>query len=60
MKENNKEKDGTGWLGRSLSNYKDMHRSTAENKGVLKEFLNAKTLTEARKVAFGLKRKSNG
>lgn len=46
------------WLGRSLDNYKSQHRKTAENKGVLEQFLKTKTLTEARKVVFGYKKKN--
>lgn len=44
------------WLGRSLSSYKALHRKTAENRGVTREFERAQTLTSARKVLFGLKR----
>lgn len=46
------------WLGRSLTNYKDMHTSTAKEKGVEKEFQSAKTLTAARKILFGFKKKN--
>ena len=38
---------------RSLSNYKQMHQETAKKKGVLTEFNNAKTLTQARIILFG-------
>lgn len=34
-------------------NYKQMHRGTAERKGVLREFLAASTLTQMRKVLWG-------
>jgi len=44
------------WLGRSLSNYKSMHASTAKSKGVGPAFEAAKTLTQARKVLFGYKK----
>lgn len=46
------------WLGRSLENYKAMHTKTAENKGVGAAFRAAKTLTEAKKLAFGYKTKN--
>lgn len=45
------------WLGRSLENYKAMHAKTAESKGKGAELRNARTLTQARKIVFGLKRK---
>lgn len=44
------------WLGRSLTNYKSMHAATARAKGVGHEFEAAKTLTQARKIAFGYKK----
>jgi len=47
------------WLGRSLNNYKSMHTPTAKDKGVLKELMNAKTLTQARKIVFGYKKKNS-
>lgn len=31
------------WLGRSLTNYKGIHETTAKNKGVYEEFKNSKT-----------------
>lgn len=43
---------------RSLPNYKKMHEKTASNKGIAKEFQEAKTLTEARKILFGEKKGS--
>lgn len=46
------------WLGRSLSNYKDMHVELAKQKGVLRDFMEASTLTRARKILFGYKRKN--
>ncbi len=49
-------KQESTWNGRSLSNYKIMHKATAEKKGVLNQLLAAKTLTEARKILFGYKR----
>jgi len=52
-----KNKEST-WFGRSLDNYKKMHAKTAEDKGVDKEFHSAKTLTKARKILFGYKRKN--
>ena len=44
------------WLGRSLTNYKEQHKGTAESKGVYKEFMSAKTLTIARRILSGQKR----
>ena len=44
------------WIGRSLSNYKSMHAKRAESLGKGKAFHNARTLTEARKIIFGVKR----
>lgn len=46
------------WLGRSLDNYKDMHAKTAADKGVTAELRAAKTLTQARKIVFGYKKKN--
>lgn len=46
----------TKWAGRSLKNYKEMHQDVAKDKGVLAEFNAARTLTAARKIAFGMKR----
>jgi hypothetical protein len=43
------------WLGRSLENYKSMHRETAIKKDCLAAFLAAKTLTAAKKILFGEK-----
>lgn len=40
-------------LKQALDNYKRMHRALAESKSVIKAFLEAKTLTQARKVLFG-------
>jgi hypothetical protein len=45
------------WLGRSLRNYKAMHHATARDKGVGEAFREAKTLTEAKKILFGVKGK---
>lgn len=44
------------WLGRSLSNYKQMQAKVAESKGVLDALMSAKTLTQARKVVYGTKK----
>lgn len=46
------------WLGRSLTNYKQMHANTANDKGVYKEFMASKTLTAAKKILHGMKRKN--
>ena len=43
------------WLGRSLENYKSIHKATATTKGCLEAFLSAKTLTQAKKILFGEK-----
>lgn len=48
------------WTGRSLENYKQMHRSVAEKKGTLNELLSARTLTAARIAAYGEKPKKVG
>lgn len=40
-------------LSRKRENYRQMHRGTAEKKGVLKEFLSAPTLTQMRKILWG-------
>lgn len=45
------------WLGRSLSNYKSQQSDIARNKGVLPKLQQAKTLTEARKIVYGVKSK---
>jgi hypothetical protein len=42
---------------RSLENYKELHKALAEAKGILDRLLKAQTLTEARKVLFGEKKK---
>lgn len=36
-----------------LANYKAIHQETARKKGVLKEFNEATTTTQARKILFG-------
>jgi hypothetical protein len=40
-------------ISRKRQNYKEMHRGTAERKGVLREFLAAPTLTQMRRILFG-------
>lgn len=40
-------------INQKRENYRNMHKGTAEKKGVLKEFMNAKTITEMRKLVFG-------
>lgn len=40
-------------INQKRENYRQMHRGTAEKKGVLKEFLAAGTLTQMRKLIFG-------
>ena len=44
------------WAGRSLDNYKAIHKAAAETKGVGAELAMAKTLTHAKKIVFGMKR----
>lgn len=53
-----KHKSQSSWAGRSLPNYKAMHRVTAEKKGLSREFENARTLTEAKKILWGYKKKN--
>ena len=48
----------TGWKGRSLENYKEMHKQTAKDKKCYERFMACRTLTEARKVLFGVKVKN--
>lgn len=47
------------WLGRSLKNYKEIHTPTARSKGCLERFLAAPTLTQARKILFGHKKRNS-
>lgn len=49
-------KQNSTWCGRSLENYKAIHAKTAEQKGVSHELQNARTLTAAKKVVFGIKK----
>jgi hypothetical protein len=49
---------GWQWLGRSLDNYKAMHAKTAADKGLTNELKAAKTLTQARKILWGYKKKN--
>ncbi len=44
------------WFGRNLNNYKDQQEKVAKSKNCLAELLKAKTLTEARKILYGIKR----
>lgn len=44
------------WFGRNLENYKQMQSKVAESKGVLDALMNAKTLTQARKIVYGHKK----
>ena len=46
------------WLGRSLENYKSALMGVAEAKGLLEQFRATKTLTQARKVLWGYKKKN--
>lgn len=45
------------WKGRDLTNYKAMHEDTAKRNGCYDEFTRASTLTQARKILFGEKKK---
>ncbi len=42
---------------RKLKSYKTMHYKTAREKGCIEDFQDARTLTEARKILFGVKPK---
>lgn len=44
-------------LDQRRTNYKAMHTGTAKSKGVLREFLAAYTLTEMRKILWGVKKR---
>lgn len=48
---------GEKGFARSLDGYKNMHEKTAKDKDVYQEFMNATTLTKARKILFGIKQK---
>ncbi len=43
------------WFGRSLDNYKIMQAKVAASKGLTKELQACRTLTQAKKLLFGLK-----
>lgn len=49
-------KPESNWCGRSLKNYKLMHRDSAAERDNVKAFDRCDTLTAARKLAFGLKK----
>lgn len=42
---------------RKLGNYKEMHEGTAKHRKCHKEFMSAKTLTQAKKILWGVKQK---
>lgn len=44
-------------LPQRLINYKDMHKGTASAKGVIAEFMAAKTLTQCRNILWGSRSK---
>ena len=44
-------------LEQRLNNYKEMHKGTAKDKNCYEEFMATKTLTQAKKVLFGVKKK---
>lgn len=56
MEKNNKDRPDWNWLGRNLSNYKEVHAHIARDKGLEQELKAAKTLTQAKKILFGYKR----
>jgi hypothetical protein len=45
-------------LPKRLANYKEMHKGTASSKGVIAEFMAAKTLTQCRKILWGSRSKN--
>lgn len=45
-------------LARRLAGYKKMHEDTAQKKDCVKEFMSAETLTQARKILWGVKKKA--
>lgn len=45
--------DRAAQLPERRRNYKDMHKGTAEKKGVLKQFMAAQTLTEMKRILWG-------
>lgn len=53
-----KEEKENGWYGRSLDNYKQIQAKVANDRGVGDKLRNAKTLTEAKKIVFGYKKKN--
>jgi hypothetical protein len=57
-KDANIHKPDWNWLGRSLDNYKSMHAAEAATRGVGEKLKAAKTLTEARKIVFGYKKRN--
>lgn len=40
-------------LSNKRENYRQTHKKNAEKKGVLREFMNAQTITQMRKILFG-------
>lgn len=46
------------WLGRNLNSYKSMQSNVARKKGCYEELMRASTLTEARKIVYGYKKKN--
>ena len=44
------------WQGRSLTNYKDMQEKVAKSKGCWEQLKKCTTLTEARKIVYGVKK----
>lgn len=58
MTRNEGETDEPTSLAVRLRNYKQLHAETAASKGKSAELASARTLTEAKKILFGEKRKS--
>jgi hypothetical protein len=54
----NKAENNKHSLEQRLSNYKSMHQGTAKSKNCLQDFMSARTLTEARKILWGFKKKN--
>lgn len=53
-----KEVKESTWIGRSLENYKKLHEKGAKLKGCNEALQAAKSLTIARRIVFGYKKKN--
>lgn len=49
--------DGKASLEQRLANYKEMQKGNAEARGCTEQFMKAKTLTQARKILWGERKK---